>query len=307
MATENTRLEEFSCEGLKKLGGGAEGTVYALDEDRILKVYRNTDENQVRRWYKNIDTVDECGSSCAKTFGMVRAGEGYGIIFERLRGRNLGWTIHENPDKLEYYAEKMGLFLKKINTTEDKTNTFDRISDRMLSTLEEVAKRNFADAETIDKIGNAFKAINERNTLLHSDFHEGNVVVAEDDELVLIDLDRVGTGHPIHDLIGNYMNHDVLIARNPEFAGKSWGLDADKIVQIKDRMLRTYFGTEDEAKLNEYHDIVRDAFLLRSTLLTVSPMFGMDDDAAKAYIKNKLELLSDRIIDLPEKISTLPV
>ena len=300
-------LQSFSSEGLERLGGGAEGTVYALDDDRILKIYRNTDENQIRKWYRNIRTVSKCGVRCAKAYEMVKADEGYGIIFERLDGKNLGWTINAAPDRLEDYACKMGQLLKKLGTSRDETNTFERITERMLGDLKAIADRNLAEESQIETIREFFLSIEDRSTLIHSDFHEGNIIVNENDELVLIDLDRMGVGHPIYDLIGNYLNHDVLLARNPDFAGRSWGLNADEIVRIKRIMLETYYGTTDELRLKEYSGVVRDAYLVRSTLLAVSPLLGLGQEEQKAYIRGRLSELSCSVSELSDRIRELPV
>ena len=302
-----TPMKDLSSDGLERLGGGAEGTVYALDDDRILKIYKNTNEDQIRKWYRNIKAVDKSGVRCAKAYEMVRADEGYGIIFEKLIGRNLGWTINAHPEKLEEYAVKMGRFLKKINSSHDENHKLEKITDRMLADLDTVSRRNIASGADLGAIEGFFRSIEDRNTLVHCDYHEGNVIVDENDELILIDLDRMGVGHPIYELVGNYLNHDVLIAKNPEFAGKSWGLNMEQIIRIKKIMLETYYGTSDEKKLEEYLGIVRDAFLVRSTLFPISPMFGMDDEAGRAYIKDRLGSLSCSISELPDRIKSLPI
>ncbi|MBR1670444.1 MAG: phosphotransferase [Butyrivibrio sp.] len=301
-------LKSFTSEGLERLGGGAEGTVYALDDDRILKIYRNADELQIRKWYRNIRTVSNCGIRCAKAYEMVKADEGYGIIFERLDGKNLGWTINDNPDKLDDYALKMGLLLKKLHSSKDDSNTFERITERMLGDLKIVEERQLASGADVEMIKDFFRSIVDRNTLVHSDYHEGNIIVDQEGELVLIDLDRMGVGHPIYDLIGNYLNHDVLLAKNPQFAIKSWGLDGERISRIKRIMLESYFGTGDESRLNEYLDVVRNAFYVRATLLSVSPLLGKDDDEAKkAYIKDRLSALSCSVKELSGRINNLPI
>ena len=297
----------FSSEGLQRLGGGAEGIVYALDDDKILKVYKNTDEAQIQKWYQNIVTVSKCGVRCAKAYEMVKVDEGYGIIFERLDGKNLGWTINGNPERLEDYSVKMGQFLKKINSSKGEIDTFEKITDRMLDNLKVISERHLASESDLDDIKQFFLAIEDRHTLVHSDYHEGNIIVNENDELVLVDLDRMGIGHPIYDLIGNYLNHDVLLLKNPNFAVNSWGLTGDQIIKIKRIMLETYFGTSDESRLKEYTDIVRNAFLVRATLLSISPVVGLDDEKKNEYIKDKLSKLSYSISELTDRIRALPM
>ena len=297
----------IASEGLKVLGKGAEGTAYALDENRILKIYNNQDFSQVEAWYRNISLVDDCGIRCAKAYELVRVENGYGIVFERLKGRNLGWTINENPDKLETLAEKMGLLLKNIHATKDPTHTFESVTERMKKSLDIITEKKMIGNDQRQMVMNFLDAVSERDTLIHGDFHEGNILVDENEELVLIDLDRVGVGHPIYDLIGNYLNHEAMIARNPDFALRSWGLDAKRIMRIKRIMLETYFGTSDMAVLDEYSETIKDAFTLRCVLLPATKIFGMDESAAKAYISDKFEKLQDKISDLSDRVNKIPV
>ncbi len=303
--TENIRF--ISENGLEELGKGAEGTAYALDENKILKVYKTKDFGQIEGWFRNICVVDNCGIRCAKAFELVKTENGFGIVFERLSGKNLGWTIHENPEKIDSYAVKMGKFLKTINTTIDNTGTFECVTDRMMTCLMTLEKRGLIDDKRQQEVRTFFESIERRNTLIHSDYHEGNILVDSNDELVLIDLDRVGVGHPIYDLIGNYLNHEAMLLKNPDFALKSWGLDSESIKHIKRIMLETYYGTSDKNLLTNYTEIVRDAFTLRCVLLPATKIFTMDDESAKVYIQDKFKKLEGKLQDLPYRIKTLPV
>ena len=299
-------MRKIITEGLTLIGEGAEGKVYRLNEEQILKVYKKATLESVEYWFRTINAAIDYGIASAKAYEIVEADNQYGIIFDYLDAKSIGRTIAIEPQQLKIYAERMGILLKQLHSTEDKYDLLENVDQRMMKMYEEGCKRNFFSDNVADKIHRILLSIPARTTLLHGDFHEGNIVV-RNNELVCVDLDRVGSGHPIYDLMGLYLNHNVASKGYPDFFEKSWGITAEQAFSVKKRMLEVYYGTTSERRLQEYEDIIEKAFFVRRMLMPVSPMMNLNDDAARNYIKNFTPAFLEIANEIPDMIKSLPL
>ena len=299
-------MRNLITEGLELVGEGGEGKVYRLNENQVLKVYKRASLDTVDYWFRTTNAAIKYGIPSAKAYELVEAEGKYAVIFDYLKAQSVGRTISGSPERLEEYAEKMGFFLKKLHSTEDVDDLLENEDKRMFSWYEEGCRKNIFPDDVADSINTILTSMPNRITLLHGDFHEGNVVVG-DNELMCVDLDRVGSGHPIYDLIGIHMNHDMVIKSMPDFFEKSWGLTVEQAFYVKDRMLKTYFGTDSDKLLKEYEAIIGNAFLMKRMLLPVTETMDMDDDAARAYVQRVAPEFMKIANELPDMIAGLPL
>jgi len=294
-------MRKIITEGLTIVGEGGEGKVYRLNDDQILKVYKRASLESVEYWFKTINSAIDYGISSAKAYEIVEAEDRYAIIFDYLEAKSVGRTIAAAPECLEEYAERMGLLLKQLHTTEDSLDLLENMDERIQRWYEESCKRNILPEDVADKMKKVLMAM-----LLHGDFHEGNIVV-RNGNLVCVDLDRVGSGHPIYDLMGLHLNHEVVAKKIPDFFEKSWGITAEQALAVKKRLLKVYYGITSDKQLQEYDDTIAKAFLVRRMLMPVSPTLNMSDDAARAYIKADIPKFLEVANELPDMIKALPI
>jgi aminoglycoside phosphotransferase (APT) family kinase protein len=88
-----------------------------------------------------------------------------------------------------------------------------------------------------------------KNTLVHGDFHLGNMMV-QGDEIVLIDTDDVAQGDPIIDLASMELTFEFITT--DEQSMMTMGITVDEMKSFYDKFLRYYYGTDDEALLQQY-------------------------------------------------------
>jgi len=299
-------MRKLFTEGLAFVGEGGEGKVYRLNEEQILKVYKKASLESVEYWFRTINSAIDYGISSAKAYEIVEAEDRYGIIFDYLDAKSVGRTIAAAPECLEEYAERMGLLLKQIHTSEDKLDVLENMDERIFKWYEESCKRSILPDNVVDKMGKVLASIPAKTTLLHGDFHEGNIVV-RNGQLLCIDLDRMSSGHPIYDLMGLHLNHELAARKYPYFFEKSWGLTVEQAMSVKNRMLKVYYGITSDKLLQEYDDTVEKAFLFRHMLLPVSPTMNLPDDVARAFIKEDIPEFLKVANELPDMIKALPI
>ncbi len=269
------RLREVSLEGLEFIARGANGEVWRKDDETIVKVYNaGTDLRKIQVENQHATAAFTAGVPCAIAFDTVRVGERYGIVFELFDATTVGRAVSADPSRIPELGRAMGGLLRELHTTEVRPGVLPRVEEKVGGWIDYLEERyvDHADAELLREV---LAAVPKKDTLLHMDFHEGNVML-QDGELVLIDLDDVCVGNPIFDLVIHFTCH-VLAARNtPEAIEFSLGMSADQISQMYPYTIMAYLGTDDPAAV-ERHSQAMGLLTLFSTPLTLAKARGANN------------------------------
>ena len=94
------------------------------------------------------------------------------------------------------------------------------------------------------------EALPNANTLLHGDFHTGNVFLQQGKPLI-IDIDRLATGRPIVEFSDLYYFYVILGEDDPNAVERFMGFSYDTTRRFMRLFLKYYLGTEDEDRLHE--------------------------------------------------------
>ena len=120
------KLREISVEGCKLIGQGANGKVYRLDEDKIVKLYDYIGLDMVKREKENARKVLVSGVPCVIPYDVVKSGDKYGLVFEMLDCDTLGHIFAENPDRFDELSDKY-VQLAKAQAPLDEALTLDEV------------------------------------------------------------------------------------------------------------------------------------------------------------------------------------
>jgi len=245
------RLREISVEGCEKIGQGGNGSVYRLDEDTIVKVYKpwmKLSDIQRERDFSRTAFVNGIPSVIA--YDVVKVGDCLGVVFEMLKSDTLGHAMAANPEKLEEYVDKYVELAKNLHTTHVPANSFSRIQEIYHDRVKNLAP--WCSAEELALLDSLIDEIPEADTVTHNDLHPGNIMI-QDGELLLIDMPEVTMGPPVCDLTGIY--RDMISA--PQSASSnaieySVGMPADLILKSGKMFFHKYTGIRDDAELEAY-------------------------------------------------------
>ena len=235
-------IRQISVEGLRVIGRGQTASVYRLDADTIVKVFRpGIDVGMVKNEIAKAKVAFMHGIPTAISYDVVKVGECYGVVYELLNARDLADCMKEDPEHMEDYIRMFADVIRQMHTTEITAAEFVSSRATTMGALPYMKGRILNDEE-YEKVKAIFENIPERRTFIHGDCHMGNVML-QDKELMFIDLSCAGCGHPIFDLMSMYLTAachqgELLSSYTKEEAYHIWKV-----------FLSAYLQTEDEAFL----------------------------------------------------------
>ena len=244
------KYREVSVDGCKRIGSGAKGDVYRYDDELVIKVYnRNNTYSDVEREIAMARKAFILGIPTAISFGIVSVGEKYGAMYELVDSETISSYIVSNPGKVEVYAKMMAELAHIIHSTEvTAEDGFPSAMDRVRGYIEGGIGQE--DAALAVKVNALLEALPDTDTLLHGDFHTGNVFLQRSEPL-LIDMDRLAVGHPIIELSDLYYFYVILGEESPAVVEKFMGFSYDTARRFMRLFLEHYLETEDEERLSE--------------------------------------------------------
>ncbi|MBE6014113.1 MAG: hypothetical protein E7241_01915 [Lachnospiraceae bacterium] len=248
-------MREISVEGCDLIGKGGNGAVYRLNDETIVKVYfgeRNSPE-KIKRNRENTKNAFVQGVPTMIAFDMVKVGENYGVIYEMINARSFAEEISANPDKTDEYAEMIVDTLIKLHHTEFEPGALPDSKERYRNEVQVVLDKGYYKPAEADRLFEMVDRIPVRNTFIHQDFHPGNIMLSNG-EVMLIDVDDSGLGHPIFDLAGMYLVY--VTAAKTKWKTVDMGITREQFARIWDIVLMKYFGTTSRSELDEINRII---------------------------------------------------
>ena len=219
-------LRRLSVEGCEVIGIGGVGTVYRLNEDTIIKVFRaGTDIEDVRGEIMMAKEAFVMGMPTAISFDIVRVGEQYGLVYEMLHAETLSACIRREPDKVDAFARQYADLFRQMHQIEVPADS--SVPDALQHDREQVMHiRRYFPQESIDLLLQILDAIPAERRLLHLDLQTKNAMV-QNGELMLIDMGEVGYGHPLLDLGHAYSAMVTLVGEYEKIIGMPQALGTE--------------------------------------------------------------------------------
>ncbi len=284
-------FKEISIDGLKQIGQGFYGVVYRLDGERIVKVYRIPDSlDMIQRERKLAKKAFVMGIPTAIPFQIVKVGNLYGSLFELLDATPISDLISDDAS-IEDFCEKSVALLKKIHGTKMNPGELPTRKEQFMTQIEE-CKQYFSD-EINQKLLKLANDIPETYTMLHSDFHVKNIM-SQGNELLLIDMDTLSTGHPIFELGAMYATYVAFACVNKNNTVEFLGMPIDVSHKIFELTFSKYFG--DNIPKDVVKKIATIAFI---EVLFLRSKFGdRENEMTKKEIEYCIDFLNKSIAEL---------
>ncbi len=239
-------FKTISVEGCEIIGQGANGLVYRIDDETIVKTFMDENALQdIERERQLARTAFVLGVPTAISYDVVKIqGGGYGSVYELLKATNFAKLLIKGEKPLDEIVQMSVELLETIHSKEVDPETMPSMRDRAISWagfLEE-----FIPADQYKKLSHLVKAIPEDNHMLHGDFHLKNIMY-QDGESLLIDMDTICHGHPIFEFASIYNAYCGFSDVDHNQVKNFLGIPYDQAGELWRKTLDLYFKGKSQA------------------------------------------------------------
>lgn len=291
-------FRHLSVDGCEIIGKGAKGTVYRLDSDTIIKVYKNPDSlPDIKNERELARKAFILGIPTAISYDVVRVADSYGSVFELLNAESFSQLISKNPDKIDEYVHLFTELLRKIHSTPVKKDDMPDIKDTVCKWID--ADAPFLKNELVKKLRALVDAVPDRLNMLHCDYHTNNIMM-QNGETLLIDMDTLSHGHPIFELANIYITYVGFGEEEPSVVESFIGLPYPVSSMFWEKFFPEYLETDDESRIKDTESKVKLLSYIRLMRHTVR-RGGNDTEKGRKTIA----MCADKISQLAETINTL--
>lgn len=192
----------LSIDGCEIIGQGANGKVYRLDPDAIIKVYNNPDSLPEINRERELARKAFFGIPTAIPYDVVKVGNGYGSVFELLNAKSFTKLLVADPSSKDKLIDLYVVLLKKIHsTTVEPSDLPDQkeVGKKWVNYLE-----NYLPKDQYDKLVKLFDEVPDTHKMIHGDYHTKNIML-QNGEVLLIDMDTLAMGHPVFEISSMYL------------------------------------------------------------------------------------------------------
>ncbi|MBO7710496.1 MAG: phosphotransferase [Lachnospiraceae bacterium] len=262
MTTVRKACRVISVEGCEVVGEGANGKVYRLDPDTIVKVYRNPDAlPEIHRERELARMAFVAGVPTAIPYDVVQiASGGYGSVFELLNAKSFAKLLTGGEKTLEEVAQMSIDLLKIIHGRTIRSGSLPDMKALAQSWADFLT--DFLPADQDEKLHALIEAVPEDEHLIHGDFHIKNIMY-QNGESLLIDMDTLSHGHPVFELGSIFNAYAGFNLIEPEASLKFMGLSAETCYSFWRRSLELYLGTQDAAVIDSVEEKAKIVGLTR--------------------------------------------
>jgi uncharacterized protein (TIGR02172 family) len=246
----------FSVEGCEVIGQGANGKVYRISDDTIVKVYRNPDAlPEIQRERELARTAFVAGVPTAIPYDVVRIKDGgYGSVFEMLNAISFAKLLIRKEKTLDEVAKMSVELLKLIHS---KTVKPDAMPDMKQVALEWIdSLKDHLPEGQYEKLHSLVEGVPDDPHMMHGDYHIKNIML-QDGEALLIDMDTLCFGHPVFELASMFNAYKGYSEVDHTEVETFLGISYDMACTLWEKSLKLYLGTEDEARIREVEDKAR--------------------------------------------------
>ena len=288
----------ISIDGCEVIGEGANGKVYRIDPDTIVKVYKNHDAlEEIHNERELARKAFVMGVPTAIPYDVVRVGDLYGSVFELLNAKSFAKLMIADPSQADALAKDSVEILKTMHATMLKPGELPDKKAEALVWAEFC--RDHLPQEVGDKLVRLVSEVPDTLNMLHGDYHIKNIM-RQNGENLLIDMDTLAMGHPIFEFAAIYLAYVGFSCIDHNNVMNFLGIPYETAVGFWRSTLKYYFETEDEATLQAIED--KAAIIGYSRVLRRTFRKAKESEEYKARL---IEYCKNALCDLVPKTETL--
>ena len=291
MMTVEKAYRVISVEGCEVIGQGANGKIYRIDRDTIVKVFLNADAlEEIHRQRELARTAFVLGVPTAIPFDVVRIESGgLGSVYELLNATSYAKLLIKGEKSLDEVAEMSVKMLKLIHSKEVKPGSMPDMKAVALDWADFL--KDYLSEDLYTKLHALIDAIPTDMHMMHGDYHLKNVML-QNGESLLIDMDTLCHGHPIFELASIYNAYEGYSVLNHAIVKDFLGINFETASAFWRKSLELYLETDDETILNDVENKAKIIGYTRIMRRTIRRN-GLNTEESRALIDYCRSVLTD--------------
>lgn len=288
----------IDVDGCEVIGQGANGKIYRLDRDTIVKVFLNPDSlPEIKRERELARTAFVSGVPTAIPYDVVRIKSGgYGMVFELLDARTFAQLL-KNGTPMDEVVKMSVSLLKIIHGTVVKPDSMPDMKEIALSWA--MFLKEYLPAEYAEKLIALVDAVPTDFHMVHGDYHVKNVML-QNGESLLIDMDTLCYGHPVFELASMFNAYAGYGETDHSITLNFLGLPYETTCEFWEKSLRLYLNDPDEETFRSVLEKARIVGYTRMMRRSIRRN-GLNTEAGRKEIEN----CKAHLMDLLPRTDTL--
>lgn len=238
----------LSVEGCEVIGEGANGIVYRIDPDTVVKVYKNTEDiDTIHRERELSRNAFLLGVPTAIPYDVVMIDDGvhYGAVFEMLNAESYASLLIDGEKTIDEIAEMTAETLHSVHDAVPEEGFLPDKREEYLGKIDDF--RDCIPADQTEKLLSMLKAMPHDPHMIHGDFHIKNIMV-QNGESLIIDMDTLAVGDPVFEFAAMYAAYLGFSEADPDNVMEFFGISKETVTELWKSTLRAYFGNEADAE-----------------------------------------------------------
>ncbi len=282
--------KKISVESCEKIGAGACGEVYRLDEEKIIKLYYpHVSKEEIKREKDLAKKAFVMGVPTAISYDIVESEGRTGVVYELINSKTLTELIREDEENLEKYVDMYADVCKQMHEIHAEGAKLPSFKD---INREDIPNITGITDEERDYLYEFLDMVPDRAQCVHGDLNLNNIMV-QNGECCLIDMGEFSTGLSMFDISRILFSMYYASDQNQEY-NNFYNLKTTTVDKILKLLLRKYFDAESIEEAEEKNPDAEWLFPLAWFRCCTSMLKG--DRWPEEKRRQALELLHEKLI-----------
>lgn len=184
-------VRQLSVEGCDRIGAGACGEVFRLDDETIIKLYYpRVKKEEIEQEKALAKKAFVMGVPTAISYDIVEADGRTGVVYELIKSKTIGELIRGDEGHLEEYVDMYAAVCRQIHGIEAEPGQLPSFKDINRSDIPNVTGITEEERAYLHRF---LDLVPDRMNCLHGDLNINNIMV-QNGECCLIDMGEFSTG-----------------------------------------------------------------------------------------------------------------
>ena len=263
------RFDKNTDPNLRLIGEGRTAQVFDMGDGVVLKLFNpfipfTPIQSEMQRTHE----AHRFGIPVPDAYEIVRSGDRYGYLMEKIQGVSLEQLIRDNPEDRMSLIGRFAESVKAVHRINITCPGLPDVRDEAIGYTEKLDEE-YCSKDEARLIRSIFENVPSADTFVHCDCHTGNAEI-DGEKTLFSDLMFAGKGHPVFDHLAMYSHYVFLpsFCTEEEFNTRN-NMTRSDAEALFDRYLEHYYPKADKAELANIKETIKGVHAAQISLASV--------------------------------------